>query len=179
MPRHPNPETFCWSAEEPAAGAPAEPVAAVPTPAPAPVPAAGARVWALAIPAAALAAGVTWAIAEATMVSETGMGTHAGGVLVLPLVYILRNGMMAYGLLGGALGLTLGLVGGLTRRSAGGAVLGALVGLAAGAAAGALSTRGLIPVYENTVRLYNIVYPVLVHAGIWGSIGAAAGLAGA
>jgi hypothetical protein len=159
---------------EPAAGAPAEPL---PTVVAEGEPAAGAGVWAMALSAATLAAVVAWGIADATTVDETGQGSRGGGVAISPMVYILRNGMMAYGLLGAALGLVLGLVGGLSRRSMGGAVLGTLVGLAAGTAAGALSTRALIPVYDNTIQLNTMVYPVLVHAGIWGSIGAAAGLA--
>jgi hypothetical protein len=95
-----------------------------------------------------------------------------------------RKAVVAYGLLGGLLGLYLGLAGGMSRRSTDAAVKGAVVGLVLGVAAGAGLAQVLTPVYYRMIDrlseaelLNDMVRGLVVHAGIWGPIGLAAGLA--
>jgi hypothetical protein len=90
-----------------------------------------------------------------------------------------KNTALAYGGFGLALGLCLGLAGGLARRSVVGAAVAAVVGAALGGVLGGALPLVWVPVYiENfnptTARLD---LPLLIHAGMWVPIGAAAGLA--
>jgi hypothetical protein len=127
---------------------------------------------------AGLAAGlIAWAIGEALLVPETGMGSRGGRIPVSPVVYRTRNGMTALGLLGGSLGLGLGLAGGLLRGSARSAGLAGLVGALLGGAAGAGAARVLVPLYFSNYSGVSLIVPLLVHGGLWTSIAIAAGLA--
>lgn len=91
----------------------------------------------------------------------------------------LKNATLAFGLLGAILGLFLGAAGGMARRAAGAGVLAGLVGLAAGAAAGAGMALALVPIFDRNVLLASdsLLFPLLIHGGIWGLLGAAGGLA--
>jgi hypothetical protein len=91
-----------------------------------------------------------------------------------------RNGALAFGLLGVCLGGFLGAAGGLARRSApaifGASVLGAILGLATGA----LVSFGLLPFFLDTQPYhpeYEMILSLIMHAAVWGLMGAAAGLA--
>lgn len=90
-----------------------------------------------------------------------------------------RNGAIVYGTLGGLLGLALGAAGGLARGSGSAAVAGA-TGLVLGAAAGASSAYVLLPwqwLHRADYATSMSLVPVLVHCGLWGGLGAAAGFA--
>jgi len=95
-----------------------------------------------------------------------------------------KRSALAYGTLGASLGLALGLAGGLARRSAGGAVVAGLAGILLGAGAGAGASSGLVPRYYQMIErtseadaASNMVPGLLLHAGVWGAVGLAAGLA--
>jgi hypothetical protein len=93
------------------------------------------------------------------------------------------NGAIAFGGLGALLGLGLGLAGGLARRSLPGAALGAGVGLVLGAAAGALPSFPMMKIHwynrheEAVMGELAIPFALMIHAGLWCALGAAAGLA--
>jgi hypothetical protein len=89
-----------------------------------------------------------------------------------------KNAALAYGLLGATLGAALGLAAGLARRSRTAALTAALVGVVAGAATGAVMSAALIPVFFRALNPESgMLLGLLIHAGIWVPIGAAAGLA--
>jgi hypothetical protein len=92
-----------------------------------------------------------------------------------------RNGALVFGTLGGLLGLGLGMAGGLSRRSVQGAVTGALLGLLLGAVAGALPSFVMMPWQwhhrQDNADSDSVMLPILLHGGLWGVLGAAAGLA--
>jgi hypothetical protein len=92
-----------------------------------------------------------------------------------------RNGAATFGALGGLLGLALGLAGGLSRRSAVGVLLGALVGLILGTAAGALPALAVMPWQfrhrHDDPSTSSLFMPLLIHLGLWSTVGLAAGLA--
>jgi hypothetical protein len=138
----------------------------------------GLRSWVLVL-AAGLAAGlIAWAVAEAALVPEIGIGTRGSrAARRLPADVGLRNGMVSFGALGAVMGLSLGLAGGLIRRSVRAEVLAAVTGLVLGGAVGAGAARLLVPVYYENMRSNNLIFPLIVHGGTWAALGAAAGLA--
>lgn len=148
-----------------------------------PVSGRGRRVWA-AVAAAVLAAGTAWGLSEATLdrvrgkdVAQTPM---AGGASLADINRIVvKRATLMYGLQGAALGLMLGLAGAAARRSVSAAALGGPVGLVAGAAAGTGGARGLFRAYFSLADLSeeNMLLALLCHAGVWGLIGLAGGLA--
>jgi hypothetical protein len=91
----------------------------------------------------------------------------------------IRNAALASGLLGAALGLALGLAGGRARGDRRAALGAALVGLATGTIAGACLSLALGPVYYRNERhiVDDLIWPMLLHGGVWGAVGAAGGLA--
>jgi hypothetical protein len=135
------------------------------------------RTYATALTAALAAGLIAWAIGEALLVPETGMGSKGGRTRISPVVYSMRNGMTCLGLLGGSLGLCLGLAGGSLRGSARFAGMAALVGTVLGGAAGAGAARVLVPLYFGNSASSNLIVPLLVHGGMWTAISIAAGLA--
>jgi hypothetical protein len=89
---------------------------------------------------------------------------------------------MAGAELGALMGAAMGLAGGLSRRSKEGARRGALVGLALGAVLGAVASLAFIPLYFVAKRFAATAEPdlsvaMLLHAGVWMSVGAVAGMA--
>ena len=80
---------------------------------------------------------------------------------------------------GAILGAVLGLAGGLARRSVRSGALSAVLGGVLGAAAGACTAYALLTIhFENVDPQDNsLTLALLVHGGIWASVGAAAGLA--
>jgi len=138
----------------------------------------------LAVAAAALAAGAASGLSEATLdrirgkdVAQTPM---AGGASLADINRIVvKRATLMYGLQGAALGLLLGLAGAAARRSVSAAALGGPVGLVVGGAAGAGAARGLFRSYFALADLSeeNMLLALLCHAGVWGLIGLAGGLA--
>jgi hypothetical protein len=91
----------------------------------------------------------------------------------------IQNAALASGLLGATLGLALGMAGGLARGDLRSATRAALVGLALGAIAGAGMGLSLGPIYyRNELHIADsLIWPMLLHGGVWGAAGAAGGLA--
>jgi hypothetical protein len=92
-----------------------------------------------------------------------------------------RNGLVAFGALGGLLGAALGLAGGLSRRSPARALMAALAGLVLGVAAGGLPALAVMPWHwahrgDDPASL-DLLSPLLIHLGLWSVAGLAAGLA--
>lgn len=95
-------------------------------------------------------------------------------------VATIRNVTLSSGLFGALLGSALGLAGAVARRDREAARRAGLNGLAAGALAGAGPTLLLVTLYYRSFERYapdGLTEPLLMHAGIWGAIGAAGGLA--
>ena len=94
-----------------------------------------------------------------------------------------RNAGLAFAWLGACLGAALGAVGGLARRSGRAAMSAAGVGAVAGALACAAVSMVVLPLYtayrnghpDEASR--DLLFPLLVHAGIWSVAGAVGGLA--
>jgi hypothetical protein len=107
-----------------------------------------------------------------TKVFQPSVATRSAGLT--------KNGALTFGLLGLCLGGCLGLAGGLARRSNSGAIVGTLLGAILGPALGAgVSWLGL-PWFINERLLhaeYDLILGLGMHGLIWGSVGAAAGLA--
>jgi MFS family permease len=100
-------------------------------------------------------------------------GTH------LSIETAARNAALAYGLLGGILALIMGVIAGslLGRFSIARASIGSLAGIVLGASLGAESAYVLTPVYLNRLGTADITLTMLIHLGIWTSVGAASGIA--
>jgi hypothetical protein len=82
-----------------------------------------------------------------------------------------------YGLLGGGVGLALGLAGGWSRGPGRSRWSLAALGLVAGAAAGALLPLVLVPIHSRQYDpdTEDLIFPMLIHGGMWGAVGLAAG----
>jgi uncharacterized membrane protein required for colicin V production len=95
----------------------------------------------------------------------------------------IKNSMLTFGVMGAILGGLLGVAGGLARRSTRSALIAGAIGLVLAGAAGALTSWGLVPkfyTYEDQVQEQigsAVVVPMLIHMGIWGSLGGLSGLA--
>jgi hypothetical protein len=91
----------------------------------------------------------------------------------------LKNGMLAFAILGGAVGAFLGLAGGLARGRVRSALLAAAIGLGLGVAAAVATTWAAGLAYQRWFDAVaeNLVATLLFHGVIWSSIGAAGGLA--
>ena len=95
-------------------------------------------------------------------------------------VATIRNVTLSSGLFGALLGSSLGLAGAFARRDPRAVGRTVLIGLATGALAGAGAALPLVTLYFRSFERYapeGLIEPLLVHAGIWGAIGAAGGLA--
>lgn len=94
-----------------------------------------------------------------------------------------RNGAISFGVLGLCLGGALGIAGGLARRSPRAATRGGLLGIILGLALGAGLSLGLLPWFLSEQNRYGdddlivLFISLVMHAVIWGLLGAAAGLA--
>ena len=89
----------------------------------------------------------------------------------------IRNGIIAFGALGGATGLALGLAGGLIRRSALRAIAAGATGLLLGGGIGVALSWLILPIYYEHSTGGELTYSLMVHGGVWVAVGAAAGLA--
>jgi hypothetical protein len=146
--------------------------------------------WLLLLLAGILAGGVSTVLGEATLeffLPELKLQERQGNRMMLPtpetsIRASLKNATLANAELGAALGLALGLAGGLARRSVQAAVAIAVCGLALGGVLGIVTSLGLVTLFyfaqQFTVTLeQDLIVSLVVHAGIWGSLGAAGGLA--
>ena len=94
-----------------------------------------------------------------------------------------RNAGLAFAWLGAIFGGCLGAAGGLTRRSGRDAISAAGFGLVAGAIGCAAMSLAILPLYDAykhrdpDAASRDMVFPLLVHAGIWSAAGAAGGAA--
>lgn len=136
-----------------------------------------------------LAGVVTWAVGEATVEAfrpklvtvNTPGGRQTGASVQEWTRADVRNAALAFAVQGACLGLMLGLAGGLGRGSA---RAGASAGLAGAVLGGALAlgaSMALQPVYYGNIQPDRVEQglgvPMLVHGGIWGVVGLAAGAA--
>jgi hypothetical protein len=94
-----------------------------------------------------------------------------------------RNAGLAFAWLGAVLGACLGAAGGLARRSGRAAMSAAFFGSVVGAVACAALSLAFLPLYD-AYRHRNpdeasrdLIFPLLVHAGVWSAAGAAGGAA--
>ncbi len=94
-----------------------------------------------------------------------------------------RNAGLAFVWLGASLGGCLGIAGGLVRRDRRSGLRASGFGLVAGALGCAAVSLALLPLYDSYRRGHpdeasrDLMYPLLVHAGIWSIAGAAGGAA--
>jgi hypothetical protein len=137
----------------------------------------GIRTWVGTMAAALALAILAWAIVEPALVPDSGFARRRGNVDPLASEIGLRNAVVSFGVSGAIFGLGMGLVGGIIRRSPVKAVKGAATGLLVGGAAGWSVSRLLVPVYYKNLISDDLTYPLMVHCGTWGAIGAAAGFA--
>ena len=92
-----------------------------------------------------------------------------------------RNAGLVFSLLGASLAAGLGAAGGLSLIDPR-AVRASLMGLAIGAAGGATISLAVLPLYNDYQARHpdeaarDLILPLLVHAGIWSGVAAAAGL---
>jgi hypothetical protein len=86
---------------------------------------------------------------------------------------------ITFSILGGILAILQGFAGGLVRRSFGAAAEAGSLGLISGAAATAAVAAIVVPVFFklHDPQASGLLLPLLCHGAIWGSIGAAGGLA--
>jgi hypothetical protein len=144
-------------------------------------------IWALG--AGLLAGAVAWLVGEATVQTfrpkMVTMDTPVGRMTAAPTEELKRtdvkNATLAFAVQGACLGLALGLAGGLAQGSA---RAGAAAGLAGTILGGALTlgaSLAMQPVYYSNLQLdqvdQGLGVPMLVHGGIWGAAGLAAGFA--
>jgi len=94
-----------------------------------------------------------------------------------------RNGALSFGLLGLCLGGALGIAGGSARRSTLAATKGGLFGAVLGLALGVGLSLGLLPFFLSQQNRYSdddlivLIVSLIMHALLWGLLGASAGLA--
>lgn len=146
-----------------------------------------ARLWGFVLLSATLAGLAAWVAGEG-MVDRIAPEVHAsnlyGTVSMQPTLASIRaaevkNGLLAFAILGGFVGVALGLAGGLSSRSPVRSALGAAVGLAAGigVALGTAWVGGLAYRRWYDEVADNVLATLLFHGATWSTIGAVGGLA--
>lgn len=91
-----------------------------------------------------------------------------------------RNSALTFGLMGGVLGLTFGVAGGLSRHSIRATAGAGLLGLSLGAILGVVLSLVLVTQFRRMQHWRDsddLLTPIGLHAGLWGPLGAVAGLA--
>jgi hypothetical protein len=150
-----------------------------------------ARLWALALGGGVLAGLIAWLVGEAAykyFLPPLRQVTMMGVTIEVPTFADQvradrKNATLAFGALGATLGLCLGAAGGLARRSWPAAARGALAGVVLGGAAGAIASTAILPIYFQRLEhdqeelSRDLLFPILIHGGIWATIGAAGGAA--
>ncbi|HEV3341636.1 MAG TPA: hypothetical protein VG125_14820 [Pirellulales bacterium] len=137
--------------------------------------------------AAVVAGVVAWLIGETNLVWVAPKGVAQlvlGHPFTAPTAQTkqiaeLATAVRLHGVFGALLGLALGAVGGLARRSRRSALTGALLGVGLGAAAGSSATVAGLPLYYRFRDSFtsDLVPSLLMHCGIWATIGASAAVA--
>jgi hypothetical protein len=142
--------------------------------------------------AAAVVAGVlTWIVGEPMVgyFQPRPRPTQARGLMLnrpsfeSRVAAELKNVTLTFGVFGAGLGLSMGLAGGLWRRAPGAALSAAVCGLLLGGTAGGVASAAVLPLYYHKLDVaqealsHDLMLPFLVHAGIWSSVGATAGVA--
>jgi hypothetical protein len=135
------------------------------------------RMWALAMTAGLAAGLIGWILAESALTKGTDRLRDKGRNVPLASTVALRDAIVSFGIQGALLGLGLGATGGLIGRSGRRAVLAGGAGLILGGLAGAGTARWLVPIYFDNLNANDLTYSMEVNGGIWGAVGAAAGLA--
>src|SRR5262245_32343845 len=147
------------------------------------------RLWGWALGAALLAGLAAWLVGEGTVevfrpklqTMMTMMGPMEGATNAERARAASWNAALAYTLLGAFLGLAMGLAAGLARKSPRAAFVAGAVGLALGAILALVSSLALQPLYYRSIEQdplqQSLTMPMLVHAGIWATVGAAGGIA--
>jgi len=125
-----------------------------------------------------MAAGlIGWTVAESMLTRGTELVRERGKNEPLASAVGLRDAMVSYGTLGALMGLGLGVAGGLIGRSGRRAGVAGTAGLVLGGLSGAGLSRWLVPIYFDNLNANDMTYSLEVNGGIWGAVGAAAGLA--
>jgi hypothetical protein len=89
----------------------------------------------------------------------------------------MKNTALAMGVLGGVTGLLLGLAGGMSRGAIRLAVIAGTAGLLLGITSAVAVSLMIVPMFFRSISLVpNPTLPLLVHSGIYASIGGAGGL---
>ena len=150
-----------------------------------------ARLWAWALGAGLLAGVVSWLGGEACheLIKPPRHTVNSHGMTLRvtdrreEAAAVAKNAGLAFLLLGAALGGGLGAAGGLARGSRRAAVQATGAGLVLGIVAAGGMSLALLPAYNAYQRRHpdeaarDLLWPLLVHAGIWSAAGAAGGLA--
>ncbi len=145
------------------------------------------RVWAIAL-AAGVAAGLgAWLLGELVhdffrpqvFPVRVALTTYIQPTLASLNAADLKNAALVFTVLGGATGLVMGAGGGLAVRSPLRGLTVGLGGLVAGGAAGALGSLGLFPFFSRQAvpNPNDLLWPILIHAGVWMAIGTVGGAA--
>ncbi len=145
------------------------------------------RAWGFALMAGAAAGLVAWLGGEAVVDRFAAAGTprNVYGTMVSQpssdsiRVSELKNGMLAFAILGAAVGGVMGLAGGLARGRMRSALFTAAIGLGLGVAAAVATTWADGLAYRRWFDQVadNLLATLLFHGAVWSSIGAAGGLA--
>ena len=181
------PETSTTAPDGPDTPAP-EPAYIPPAPA---APLHTGRLWAFALAGAIVAGLVSFAAFEATptvFIPPPNMVRMMGSLVNAPKIEHVnaadrKNAMIAFGVAGGTFALALGLAGGMARRSPRAALVGMLAGLVLGAGIGVGAGAVALPAYQKQYTdnpesvTKDMTFPLLIHAGIWAAMGAAAATA--
>ncbi len=146
-------------------------------------------IWTWALIGALLAGSISWFVGEQfvshfkpkTIVMNTMMGPMEGATTEESTKSDSRNAALAYGIVGAVFGLAMGVAGGLARASVKSAILAGVAGALLGAPLSAGTAIALQPLYYKSLDAdpteQSLMLPLLVHAGIWMTAGAVAGLA--
>jgi hypothetical protein len=148
------------------------------------------RTW-LTITAGLIAGGIAWLGGEAChdLIMPARHPVNSRGIILyrtFPREEVRADTMnagLAFIILGSSLGAALGVAGGLVRRSVQAAIRAGLIGLASGAGAAGGASVVLLPLYNAYKErnpdeaVQDLLYPLLIHAGIWSTVGGVAGFA--
>ncbi len=150
-----------------------------------------ARLWGLAMAAAMLSGLATWGIGERTVTffaPRPQLVTVRGQPMNRPsfkdrVAAELNNAALTFGVFGAGLGLAMGVAGGLWKRAPRATLSAALSGLILGGLAGGGASLAVLPFYYHELDVaqealsHDLLLPLLMHAGIWSTVGATAGIA--
>ena len=150
------------------------------------IPVFGAKSLAVALIAAFSLSALAWGLGEAFRVKEIVVGKvsatsmpnrRPGSELSVPLAT--QNSAVSYAVLGGLLAFGAGVAARLifSGHSLPQSLPFGLVGLALGACGGGASAYWFTPMYLSQMESADVTRSILIHLGIWGTIGGGAGIA--